>query len=594
MAPRQTLGTMREMSETAEFPSFSVVVPTYQRKDLVCDVVRSLSKVDYPGALEVIIVVDGSTDGTTEALRHLELPFAFRIVEQPNGGAANARNRGAAEAKNEIVLFLDDDMICEPQLVEEHAKMYRLGADAVIGDTPLCPGSPRGFLSNSVGRWIDSEHVNSPLSPFDIFSGQLSVRRTVFHEAGGFDESFTVGDAFSNEDADLGLRLLSNYNVMHNPEAVSRLRYVVSPREYMARAASAVEGDLLFVSKHPQFSHEIFEARGQSSKLAKYLYLPLSRIKLVSRLLSSTAVFLAQLGLKTPFHSNRLLARFFSGARSVAYWSALRSRRAMPGAGKVLILCYHSIQDQSSDPVLAPYGVAPTQFTEQLRSLARRGYCFIGPKELEAFLRYDAPLPRRAALLTFDDCYADLLEVAQSVLKPRGIQAIAFSVTGMSSATNEWDQRLGSKRERLLNARELRALCELGFEIGSHSRTHRELPLLDDVEQRQETLGSKEDLAAQGLGSARYFAYPFGAVDPSSRRAVQDAGYIAAFGTKQELATKTSDPFDLPRVTVLAQDRGWRFLLKTSNPAGYAQMQRMLSLPGRLIARLRRLSNGRG
>src|SRR4051794_33250117 len=95
-------------------PSFSVVIPTYQRKDVVCDAVRALGKLMYDTHFEVIVVVDGSTDGTAPALRQLGCRFPLRVIEQENGGAAHARNTGAAAATGDILLFLDDDMIAEP------------------------------------------------------------------------------------------------------------------------------------------------------------------------------------------------------------------------------------------------------------------------------------------------------------------------------------------------------------------------------------------------------------------------------------------------------------------------------------------------
>ena len=147
---------------TPDWPSFSIVIPTYQRRDVVSEAVRALAKLDYAGRLELIVVVDGSTDGTAEALRGVECPFPVRVIEQPNGGAAHARNRGAAEAGNDVILFLDDDMICDPNLVREHARLYLDGAEAVIGDTPIDPQSPPGFLPQSVGRWIATKAVAKP------------------------------------------------------------------------------------------------------------------------------------------------------------------------------------------------------------------------------------------------------------------------------------------------------------------------------------------------------------------------------------------------------------------------------------------------
>jgi glycosyltransferase involved in cell wall biosynthesis/peptidoglycan/xylan/chitin deacetylase (PgdA/CDA1 family) len=553
-------------------PSLSVVIPTYQRREAVCDAVRALCRADYDGAVELIVVIDGSTDATAEALAAIDCPFPIKIVEQSNCGAASARNRGAAVAAHDVILFLDDDMIADPTLLDEHAQLHQGGADAVVGDSPVHPDSPAGFLPQSVARWIASTSVKSPLSPFDVFSGQFSVRRSVFEELGGFDTAFTSAAAFGNEDADFGVRLLARHDVRHNAAAISRQLYVVTPRQFMARARRAVTADLHFVRKHPELARQLFERKGYSRPLTRFVYRLLARIPLLPELIAWLAVEIAEFALKTPFRSSRTVARFFSGARALAYWSALRASGWLPFSDNLLVLCYHAIEDQSGDPVLAPYGVPPEEFARQLDSLTGRGFSFVSPAQVAAFLGSDAPLPRRPVLLTFDDSYETLLATTRNALRPRGIPALVFAVTAMKSGSNEWDQAYGAGRLKLLAPEQLRDLADLGVEIGSHSRTHREMPLLDGPEQEQEAAGSADDLAAQGLPRPRFFAYPFGFADDASKTAVRQAGYCAAFGCRAAWIERGSDLFALPRVIILASDRGWRFRAKIYAPRLFANL----------------------
>ena len=556
----------RKRAPAAAWPTFSIVIPTYQRREVVREAVRALGQLKYEGEVVVIVVIDGSTDGTAAALSKIALPFPMTIVEQPNRGAADARNRGAALAQSDVILFLDDDMIADADLLEQHGRLHREGADAVIGDTPIHSSSPPGFLAESVARWITASRVRSPLSPFDIFSGQLSVRRAVFQELGGFDTVLTSGAAFGNEDAELGVRLLAKYDVRHNPAAISRQVYVVSPREFMDRAGLAAAADVRFIGKHPGLASELLERKGFSRPLTRLVYRPLARIPLIAGLLAGMAVRVADGALKTPAKSNRIIARFFSGARSLAYWSALQESGWLPSSGRLLVLCYHAIEDQSDDPVLAPYGVPPKRFVDQLDSLTRRGFSFISPDQLAAFVRSKAPLPRRPVLLTFDDGHAGLLDVARNQLRPRGIQALAFVVTNVPSGTNEWDQAYGARTLRLLTNEERKETESLGVEIGSHSRTHREMPLLTDRERRLEARGSSADLVSAGLRPPRFFAYPFGARNEDSRKAVAEAGFLAAFGLSYRRASQASDVFDLPRVMILSTDGNRRFWMKTAAP----------------------------
>src|SRR6266487_2852993 len=130
---------------------FSIVIPTYQRRDVVLSSVHALAAQEDGGPFEVIVVVDGSTDGSADALRELETPFPLSVIEQPNRGQAEARNQGVAAARGELLLFLDDDMEAHPRLLAEHDRSHREGADVVLGHIPVHHESPPSFLAAAVG-----------------------------------------------------------------------------------------------------------------------------------------------------------------------------------------------------------------------------------------------------------------------------------------------------------------------------------------------------------------------------------------------------------------------------------------------------------
>src|SRR5206468_10803541 len=168
--------------------------------------VRALCRLPYDGPIEIIVVVDGSTDGTAAALTKIDCAFPIRVVEQPNRGLAAARNRGGKEANGEILLFLDDDMICEPDLLQRHERSYRAGADAVTGEIPLHPQSKRGFVTDALARAARFRR-EPPVTAFHIYGGHLSIRGKVFDVLGGFDQQLHAG-GYGGEDLDLGLRLV--------------------------------------------------------------------------------------------------------------------------------------------------------------------------------------------------------------------------------------------------------------------------------------------------------------------------------------------------------------------------------------------------
>lgn len=569
--------------------SFSIVIPTFQRRDVVCDAVRALSAVDYEGPLELIVVVDGSTDGTAAALANVKCPFPVRVVEQPNAGAASARNAGAALASGEVLLFLDDDMMAAPDLVEQHARSHASGADAVLGHVPLDPKSPPCFLSEAAGRWAADRQQQlrdgRELGLFDLLTGQLSVKRSLFEALGGFDTAFTAGGSFGNEDLDFGLRLLDRGRVVFNPDAVSRQRYVVTPNQYLEQWEDAGRADVAFARKHPAHARELFELHGSKRWLHRLLLRPIAASSALSRTARAIALRLAARERLGP-----LARRYFAAARDIVYWSAVREAGGIPSGRTALILCYHAIADLSSDPVLSNYGVPPRQFIAQLDRLLSRGFTFIRPDELASFVESEGLLPRKAILLTFDDCYEEFSDIARTVLKPRGIQPIAFAVARL--ATNVWDQAIGAHALRLLNGPGLRELLQNGVEIGCHSRTHRSLPGLNESELLGETAGAADDLVADRLPRPRFFAYPYGEHDRRARETLKAAGFVAAFGLSPAVASTVSDRFALPRVEILAADGSWRFWLKTAMPrlsgllnARAAILGRVAGLKSRVLAR---------
>ena len=435
-------------------------------------------------------------------------------------------------------------MIADAKLFDEHARIYRSGADAVVGDTLLDPGSPRGFLSDSIRAWIDAARIDAPLTAFDIWAGQLSVRRSVFEELGGFDDAFTSDGAFANEDADFGVGLLQRFNVRHNPAAISRQRYVVGPQELMKRASLWGSGDIRFVSKHPQLTRDLFEARGIKHRRTRFLYRPLASIPFVPAILSVLGVGVAKVALKTPVRSSRLLARFFDVTRSVAYWADLRRRGWFPTSERLLVLCYHSI-DRPAGSHPDRFTVSRADFEMHLDGLSARGFTFVTPEAFAAYLLNDAPMPKRAVLLTFDDGYADLLETARSVLQPRGIRALAFVLTNQRSDHNDWDTSVGAPTRRLLTPQEMLQLANLGSRSPRMVAPIARCPGSTSDESRQEVEGSIADLESLGL-KPRFFAYPFGEVSSESIDAAREGGFVAAFGIDARWVSRESPRFNVP------------------------------------------------
>jgi peptidoglycan/xylan/chitin deacetylase (PgdA/CDA1 family) len=217
-----------------------------------------------------------------------------------------------------------------------------------------------------------------------------------------------------------------------------------------------------------------------------------------------------------------------------------------------VVLAYHAIADLSDDPVLATYSVPPPLFEAQLDALSRAGWTFIDAETFLAGLDDRALLPDRAVLLTFDDGYADLLDVVLPIVAPRRIPFAAFVVADRIGDTNAWEE--GAARLRLLDAEGVRALHAAGAEIGSHGSTHRNLTTLARGEAEREVRDSAARIAELGLPRPRLFAYPYGAADRDLAGAVLQAGYTAALTTTWGSVGRRSTRGALPRIQVHASD----------------------------------------
>lgn len=117
-------------------PTVSVVIPTYNRLALVVEAVESVLAQSHEG-LELIVVDDGSTDGTMEALeRRFAGDDRVRLLRQPNGGTASARNRGVAEARAPWTAFLDSDDLWDPGYLASQLALLAASpeVDTVLSD----------------------------------------------------------------------------------------------------------------------------------------------------------------------------------------------------------------------------------------------------------------------------------------------------------------------------------------------------------------------------------------------------------------------------------------------------------------------------
>jgi GT2 family glycosyltransferase len=186
----------------------TVITPTHQRRQSVLLVLDALARQTCGPDFSVIVVCDGCTDGTQAAIRSGGYPFKLRVLETfPAAGPAAARNLALAAAETPILLFLDDDVIPDPRLVEEHVGHHQEQGDVVvIGPLLPAPAPSKPWIrweSDTLQQqYRDMQAGAWPPSPRQFYTGNASVARRHVVAAGGFDTHFKRG-----EDVDLAFRL---------------------------------------------------------------------------------------------------------------------------------------------------------------------------------------------------------------------------------------------------------------------------------------------------------------------------------------------------------------------------------------------------
>ena len=250
-------------------PLVSIIIPTFNRKHFVGDAIESCLAQTYENC-EIIVIDDGSTDGTGAHLRE-RYGARIRHISQRNQGPAVARNRGIEAAKGEFIHFLDADDQLAPQKIELCLAAFRQQTEVAVVHTYY--------------QFVDADGV-TPIDtvPFPHFSGDVfceilrltgnhillsstMVRAAALRDVGGFEND---PEFRSSEDWDLFLRLAAKYRFhainqrlvyrrMHDDMmsddrlygALGRLKTVENARHYgWERCMSATEFDRKLAARH--------------------------------------------------------------------------------------------------------------------------------------------------------------------------------------------------------------------------------------------------------------------------------------------------------------------------------------------------------
>lgn len=186
-----------------------------------------------------------------------------------------------------------------------------------------------------------------------------------------------------------------------------------------------------------------------------------------------------------------------------------------PDAVVVPILLYHRIGVSSTNN---PYYILPEKFEEQMKLLHDWEYTVIPVELLVKAIQEGADLPPRPVIITFDDGDISVFTTAFPIMQKYGLTGVAY-IVGNYMGT-----------EGYMSTNQIKQLVAAGWEVGSHSRSHRDLTKLEPAVQRMEIVEARKVLQKATGSPVLSFAYPFGIMNSGVGDYVHFAGYVAAMG----------------------------------------------------------------
>lgn len=232
----------------------SIVIPTFNRKDSLKVVLNSLKRQNFPSEqYEIILVDSGSTDGTAELIKEFDINNLSFIVQE-NKGRSGARNRGIREAKGELVLFTDADIIADENLLACHRKFYDKNKGCAVVGCEIQVNTIYEYenvkKNNSLRRTLHPDE-RERLSWLYFLTGNALVPREKLIEVGMFDESFT---GYGHEDIELGYRIeKSGMKILYNHKAINYHWHPVEFVEQCEKMRLAGISTVRFYNKHRDY-----------------------------------------------------------------------------------------------------------------------------------------------------------------------------------------------------------------------------------------------------------------------------------------------------------------------------------------------------
>lgn len=237
----------------------SVLMASYDRREVLLECLRSFCRQTAPvGSWEIVVAVDGSPDDTVEVLETLELPVPFTWRACSNRGAAAARNVALHHVHSPHVLFVNDDTIAFPDLIQVHreARAEAPPNAMILGTFEWPPELTREsltelFQTTSLIFAYPQMKAGKRYGGQFVYTCNISVPTEPLLAIGGFDEDFSRCYA---EDTELGVRLgKAGLHVLYEPRARSWHQHRFSVDDFVKRQRWVARSHIRLFAKHPDY-----------------------------------------------------------------------------------------------------------------------------------------------------------------------------------------------------------------------------------------------------------------------------------------------------------------------------------------------------
>lgn len=248
-----------------KLPSVSIIIPTLNRRVVLKEALLSLNKVAYPRErLEVVVVSDGSTDGTNEMIKNIkkELNYKFKFIKGKRRGISHAKNVAIKNSKGEIIISTDDDCLFEKGWLKKLIKPFSDPTTGSVGgpdraipkERTLAKSIDFVFSSFFGSGGIHGRFLKVKLGKFYPVGCNMAFRRELVDKIGFFDETLAPG-----EDTDFNHRIeKAGFELVCVPRAFVWHRPRNSVKRFIPyvfkRGAARVE----IIRRHRQYAEAIY------------------------------------------------------------------------------------------------------------------------------------------------------------------------------------------------------------------------------------------------------------------------------------------------------------------------------------------------